>query len=379
MRIAIDARMVAEPLSGPGRYAINIVRSLAALDQENQYLILQNRRLHKRITTAKNFRTIWVSYPPLSLRGVFLLQSLLKREKIDIFHSLYFLAPVGPKFLRLITLHDLAALRFPNFFQGRGFFVRIYAKAFTRVFIPVSAIYAKKIITVSRTAKEDIIQWKPELEKKIKVIYEAVDPIFKNTADSNAIQNARDKFKLNRKVILYIGNTRPYKNLPRLIHAYSLLCKGNDSCYQLVIGVSDSRNMPLLRKLSKRYGLLKSTVFINNLTDEEIVALMNLAEIFVFPSLTESFGLPPLEAMACGTPVVASKAGSLPEVLGDAALIVNPENEEEIARGIKQVLTDKRLREGLIKKGLERVKLFSWEKTAQETLEVYKAVMKEKQ
>ena len=199
MRIAVDARMAVGLLSGPGRYAINLVRSLAELDHENQYLILQNRRFSKRITKAKNFRTIWVSYPPLSLRGVFLLQSLLRREKIDIFHSLYFLTPLGPKFLRVTTLHDIAALRFPNFFQGRGFLTRIYAKVFTRFSILLSVACSNKIITVSQTAKKDITQWKPELEEKIKVIYEAVDPIFKNISDPKVIQKTKDKFKLSKK------------------------------------------------------------------------------------------------------------------------------------------------------------------------------------
>jgi glycosyltransferase involved in cell wall biosynthesis len=375
MHIAIDARMAVEPLSGPGRYAINLIRGLTSLDRENQYLILQNSRFLKRITEAKNFKTIWVDYPPLSLRGIFLLRNLLWREKIDIFHSLYFLLPLRVRALRIITLHDIAAIKFPNFFQGRRFFIKIYAGLFTKVFTVLSATYSNRIITVSRTAKKDIVQWKPKFKEKVEVIYEAVDPIFKNISNPKVIQKVKNEFKLSKKVILYIGSTRPYKNLPRLIKAFNLLCRENDNCYQLVIGVNDSRNISLLRKLTKRYGLIDSTVFINNLTDEEIVALMNVAEIFVFPSLTESFGLPPLEAMACGTPVITSNAGSLPEVVGDAALLVNPENVEDIASAIETVLTNKKLRKELIKKGFERVKTFSWEKTAKETLEVYESVL----
>jgi glycosyltransferase involved in cell wall biosynthesis len=375
MRIAIDARMAQKQLSGPGRYAINLIRALAELDHENEYLILQNNHFSEKITEAKNFRTLWLCYPPLSLKTVFWLQALLKKEKVNVFHSLYFLAPLGRGFVKVITVHDLMALKFPNFFQGRKFLVRAYAKFFTWIFIRSSIICSTKIITVSQTIRDDMIRWKPECEGKIEVIGEAVDPSFRKIVNPKPLEMIKSKFGLNKKIILYVGNTRPYKNLPRLIKAFELLKKHGDQCCQLVIGGGESRNLPILKRLTKSLGLEDSVVFTGNLSDREVIALMNAADVFVFPSLFEGFGLPPLEAMACGTPVVTSNAGSLPEVVGDAALLVDPCNEHEIANAIQRLLLDEKLRNELIGRGFERVKLFSWERTARETLQVYEAVI----
>lgn len=374
MRIAIDARMARKPLSGSGRYAINLIRALANLDQENQYLILQNDHLSEKIIEGENFKTIWVNFPALSLRTVFWLQTFLRKAKIDVFHSLYFLAPLGPGFVNIITVHDLMALTFPNFFQGRSLPIRLYAKLFANLFIRSSIICSCEIITDSQMIKNELIQWKPKYERKIRVIPPAVDPVFRKLTDPKQIEETRNKFGLTKKIILYVGNTRPYKNLPRLIKAFGLLMENGKNSCQLVIGSGESRNLPILKKLTKSLELEDSVVFTGNLTDEDVIALMNTADVFVFPSLYEGFGLPPLEAMACGTPVVTSNAGSLPEVVGDAALLVNPENVEEIVSAIETVLTNKKLRKELIKKGFERVETFSWEKTARETLEVYESV-----
>jgi glycosyltransferase involved in cell wall biosynthesis len=379
MRIAIDARMAGKPLSGAGRYAINLIRALAELDHENQYFILQNIHFAEPITEAKNFRTLWVKYPPLSLRTIFWLQSLLKKKRVDLFHSLYFLAPLGGRFANIITVHDLMALTFPNFFQGRSLPVRAYAKLFSHVFIRSSVICSDQIITDSETVRAEVSRWKPRFERKITVICPAVDSSLRKINDPKPIERIKSKFGLTKKTILYVGNTRPYKNLPRLIKAFKLLTDNSSQSCQLVIGGGESRNLPLLKGLTKTLELQDSVVFTGNLTDEEVIALMNAADIFVFPSLYEGFGLPPLEAMACGTPVVTSNAGSLPEVVGDAALLVNPESEEEIYSAMKRLLSDKELRKNLIKKGFERVKLFSWEKAAGETLQIYKAMMNEKQ
>ena len=377
MRIALDARMAVEPLSGSGRYAINLIRALAELDHENQYLILQNRRFSERITKAKNFRTIWVNRPALSLRNVFWLQALLGKEKIDVFHSLYFLAPLGRGFANIITVHDLMPLTLPNFFQGRKFLVRVYAKLFTHVFIRSSLIYSNEIITDSQTVRDDVIRWKPECERKITVICPAVDPLFKKMNDPKPIEEIKSKFGLTKRIILYVGNTRPYKNLPRLIKAFKLLKKDNGQSCQLVIGGGESRNLPLLKRLTKSLELKDSVVFTGNLSDEEVIALMNAADIFVFPSIYEGFGLPPLEAMACGTPVITSKAGSLPEVVGDAAILVNPKDEQEIASAMLRLLKDDSLHQELIKKGYQRISSFTWKNTAKKTVRVYQKVMAE--
>jgi glycosyltransferase involved in cell wall biosynthesis len=376
VRIAIDARMVRRPLSGPGRYAINLIRALANLDNENQYIIIQNINKPEKITEAENFKTIWVEYPPLSLRTVFWLQTLLEKEKVQIFHSLYFLTPIGGNFTRIITIHDLMALNFPNFFQGRPLPVKIYGKIFTNAFIRTSCACSSRIITDSETVRNQIIQWKPECSRRISVIYPGIDSSFGRINDMSRIENIRKKFGLAQNIILYIGNTRPYKNLPRLIKAFKLLNDNQEYKFQLVIGGGESRNLNALKLLTHNLEIEDFVVFTGELTDDEVITLMNMASIFVFPSLYEGFGLPPLEAMACGTPVVTANAGSLPEVVGDASLLINPESENDIYLAMKRLLINQQLRDTLIQKGFDRVKLFSWDKTAREILEVYKQVAK---
>ena len=371
MRIAIDARMARNPLSGPGRYAINLIRALANLDNENQYIVIQNANLPEKITKAENFKTIWINHPPLSLRTVFWLQTILEKEKVQIFHSLYFLTPMGGHFTRIITIHDLMVLTFPNFFKGRSLPIKIYGKIFTNAFIRTSLACSSRIITDSETVRNQIVQWKPKCSGKISVIYPGIDSTFKRINDMSHLENNRKKFGLAKNIVLYIGNTRPYKNLPRLIKAFKLLNDDQEHKFQLVIGGGESRNLHALKVLKHNLELDDYVVFTGELTDDEVIALMNIADIFVFPSLYEGFGLPPLEAMACGTPVVTSNAGSLPEVVGDSALLVNPLCAQDIADAIQKLFLDQELKQELIRRGFERVKLFSWEKAARETLQVY--------
>jgi glycosyltransferase involved in cell wall biosynthesis len=375
MRIAIDARMAREPLSGPGRYAVNLVRSLAGLDQRNQYVVLQDRGLSSRITDAGNFETIWLGYSALSLRTVLWLQNLLRKKRIDVFHCPYFLAPLLSSSANIITVHDLMALNFPHFFQGRSLPVRVYAKVFSHTFFRLSISRSSKIITDSVVVKNEVIRWKPEYEKKITVVGLAVDPCFRKITRREPIDRIRGRYALTGKIILYVGNTRPYKNLPRLIRAFGLLRSENPSC-QLVIGGGESRNLPSLKNLVRNLGLDDHVIFTGKLSDEEVVALMNAADVFVFPSLYEGFGLPPLEAMACGTPVVSSNAGALPEILGHAALLANPRREKEICACVERVLTDEALRRTLVERGHRRVSFYSWEETGRQMLEVYKRAFK---
>jgi glycosyltransferase involved in cell wall biosynthesis len=298
---------------------------------------------------------------------------VIEKEKIDVFHSPFLLGPLFSKRPFILTLHDLMVLKFPNFFEGRNFLIKIFAKLFFSIVVPITSKKCRMILTDSKNVRSETINFLRIAPEKIKVIYPGVDERFKKLNSKISIEELHE-LNPNKKIILYVGNTRPYKNLPRLLEAFKLLQKKKSENYQLVIGGGEKRNLPLLKKIVLDLGIEKDVIFSENLTDAEVVALMNAADVFVFPSLEEGFGFPPLEAMACGTPVVTSNVSSLPEVVGDAALLVDPENVEEIASAIEKVLTDEKLREELIRKGFERVKRFSWEKTARETIEVYKSV-----
>ena len=348
-----------------------MISSLSLIDRDNDYIIIQDSNSLPIRIESKNFKFYKIKYPALSFRTLLCLHKFLEKEKIDIYHSPFSLTPLFAKIPTVVTLHDLMALKFPKFFQGRMFWIRFFARSFLKISVPLALKKSKYLFTDSYKVKSDVIILMQLHPKKINVIYPGIESHFKKMSDNETKIKVREKFGLPNSIILYLGNTRPYKNLPRLINAFKIVKKNDFKNYKLVIAGGEKRNLSFLKQIVKRLDIERDIIFIGDLTDEEVVALMNVADIFVFPSLEEGFGLPPLEAMACGTPVVTSNLSSLPEVVGDAAMLVDPKNIKEIASAIKQVLTDRKLREKLIDKGLERVKRFSWERTARETLKIY--------
>lgn len=376
MRIAIDARMIYHPLAGLGRYTKSLIKYLSLIDSTNEYLIIQNDRGEHGIVRSKNFKEVRFNYPPLSFGTMLYLHRVIEANKIDVFHAPYFMIPLFAKCPIVVTIHDLTAFKFKDFFFGKKFIMRKIAEKGVELLTPLTIKMASKVITVSSYSKTDITKLTKCPENKVEVIYEAVDSVFKKIDNLKRIQDVKHKFGLNKKFILYVGNTRAYKNLPRLFRAFKILKKRAVFDYNLVIGSGDRRNLNFLTRQANNLSMSEEIIFTGALTDDEVVALMNAADIFVFPSLYEGFGLPPLEAMACGTPVVTSNAGSLPEVMGDAALLINPESEKEIASAMLRLLDNEVLRNQFRQMGCERVKKFSWKETAKRTLEIYREVYK---
>jgi len=371
MRIAIDARMVYQPLAGLGRYTKSLIKNLSSIDNVNEYIIIQNDKGEHGIVKADNFKEVRFNCPPLSFGTMLCLHRLIRANRIDVFHAPYFMIPLLSRCPLVVTIHDLTAFKFKDFFVGKSGMGRKIAETGIRLLTPVAIKKAVKVITVSIYSKKDIIKLTGCPDDKVNVIYRTVDSIFKVLEGPEKIRKLKDRFGLNKRFVLYVGNTRAYKNLPRLIGAFRIFKSKSDLDHNLVIGSGDKRNLDFLNKLVYDLGMSDDVIFTGVLTDDEVVGLMKAADIFVFPSLYEGFGLPPLEAMACGTPVITSNRTSLPEVVGDAALLVNPESEQEIASAMQRLLTDDNLKNQLIQKGFERVKLFSGEEEARRTLEVY--------
>ena len=206
------------------------------------------------------------------------------------------------------------------------------------------------------------------------VVHNAIDEHFGSTLQEEDISRVRERFQLEHGFVLYVGNVKPHKNLVRLIDAFkSLRHDGFENLKLLIIGDEISK-LPVLRRVVHKHQLHKHVRFLGHLPDNTLAVLYRLAAVFVFPSLYEGFGLPPLEAMASGTPVVTSNVSSLPEVTGDAALLVNPYEVSEIKDGIKRILTDPELCANLRDKGIARVKEFSWEQSVARTMTVYREV-----
>lgn len=266
----------------------------------------------------------------------------------------------------VVTVHDTIALDYPAYctFANQWYF---------RFALPRSIKRANQIIAVSQTVKKDIIRRFPFVRDKIKVIYHGISPLFNKYVPEKELERVKDKYFLPEKFILFVGNIEPKKNLIRLLKAYELLCRKSDKKYCLVIaGRFAWKYNEVLRKIKNEMG---EGLYCPGYIDlPDLPALYRLADLFVFPSLYEGFGIPPLEAMACGVPTIVSTAGALSEITGGCAYLVDPLSVESIARGMDEVLHNGDLRDCLQRKGLLQVKQFTWEKAWSATAAVYRNV-----
>jgi glycosyltransferase involved in cell wall biosynthesis len=227
------------------------------------------------------------------------------------------------------------------------------------------------VLTVSETSKRDILRFFTVPEDKVTVIPNAIDERFGTPPADDEIQRVRERYQLSDEFVLYTGNIKPHKNVDRLIDAFHQLREEGFGQLRLLIIGDEISTHPSLRRAVHRWKLHKHVRFLGFVPDQTLAVLYRLASVFVFPSLYEGFGLPPLEAMASGTPVVTSNVSSLPEVVGDAAVLIDPLDPAAIASGIRQVLTDPGLRADLVARGLERARMFSWDTSVQRVREIY--------
>ena len=374
MRIGIDARAIYKNLDGIGRYSLNLIRAIARIDRKNEYVIFRNNLFGETIVDSPNFREVRVGIPALSLRTGYCLGRLAKKEKVDVFHSLFFVAPLFGIDNVVVTVHDLMALRFPGFFSGRNFLMSKYAWLFHKFMVPKTIAHARKLIAVSKSTKNDLEQCFKLNSNKVSVIYEAADSCFRKIENVEILETYRKNARLPEKFILYVGNTKPYKNISTLLRAFKQFKTMWKTDYVLVLAGKKDRFHETTLLMATELGLLPSIRFFDSFTEEELPLLYNLAKLFVFPSYYEGFGLPPLEAISCGTPVITSNRASLPEVVGDSAILVNPDDASGLADAMNDVLSNESLQKQLSQKGLVQSKQFSWEKAAGETLDVYKTL-----
>jgi len=376
MRIAIDARM-GHTRVGIGVYVRGLLNGLAKIDKINNYYIIINKNKKENFVPIQdNFHKIYtrVTYSDYLRRDFWeqaYLPLKLPKAKIDIYHGPNFTLPLFSRAKKIVTIYDMTLFITPEAYKRLSRF-RV------QWLLKLSAKKANKIIAGSENTKRDIIEILKLPNEKIKVIYIGIDDIYRPIADKYKLGNIKNKYKIDSKFILHVGSLQARKNIPRLIEAYSKLPMELLAKYQLVIAGKRSWKVEEILAKVKQLGLNDKVVFTGFVDDNDLPLLMNAANLLVFPSLYEGFGIPPLEAMACETPVVASNTSSIPEVVGDAALLFDPYNIKEMTKAINRALTDVKLRNKLRKRGFERIKQFSWEKAARETLQVYKEVYKNK-
>jgi glycosyltransferase involved in cell wall biosynthesis len=289
----------------------------------------------------------------------------LKREGVTLFHAPHYVLPPLVPCRSVVTIHDCIHLMFPQYLPGR------LALGYARASIFAAARRATRVLTVSESSKRDILRFVDIKPEKIDVIYNAYDDRFGVEPREEDVGRVRERYQLHDEFVLYAGNVKPHKNLERLIEAFHLVRRrGLDHLNLVLIGDEISR-YAALRRAVHRHQLHKYVRFLGYMPEATLAVMYRLAGVFVFPSLYEGFGLPPLEAMASGTPVVTSNVSSLPEVAGDAAVLVDPYDPHAIANGIYQVLADDQLRRDLRARGSARARQFSWEQSVRRVREIY--------
>lgn len=366
MRVGIDARLVYYHPAGISRYCQQLIRALADIEKQDQFVILQSRRDHRRLVSQENFqhRPMWT---PSHHRFEQTLLSLeLRFTPLDVLHSPDFIPPFRRRCRSIITIHDLAFLLYPQFLTKSG--ARHYGQ------IDQAVRHTDHIIAVTESTRRDIVRLLGVPEQMITVIYEAPRRFFHLLPDVDLKPRLQRRFGLERDFVLFVGTIEPRKNVPTLLGAFQQLLDHYHPEVDLVLAGAPGWLTDDIYALSDRLGLKGRVHFLGRVSDEELVWLYNAAQMLVLPSFYEGFGLPPLEAMACGTPVIVSNVSSLPEVVGDAGLLVDPTNANDLTVAIWRLLSDQVLREDLIAKGYRRVACFSWERAAHETLELYRRV-----
>lgn len=373
MHIGIDVRMIDK--TGIGQYIKNLIFNLAKIDKANHYTLFLNKvQQENYIDTWKNdnFEKRFIRSPIFTIKEQIEFPFRLVLKNIDVFHSPHFILPLLYPLKYIVTIHDLIPIIFPEELTSKR------AKIYYRSMLFSATQRANKIIAVSNYTKKDIVNICNIPPIKIEVVYEGVNDCYRPIKDKRILDHIKKKFGIDREFLLYVGLSKPHKNLVRLIKAFKILRKNIRLDLKLVIAGKIDPRYPEVRKIVDKLGLREDVIFTDFVSDQDLVLLYNAAKAFVFPSLYEGFGLPPLEAMACGTPVVSSKVASLAEVLGDAAVVFHPLDIHDMADKVYQVVSDENLRKQLSEKGVRWVKRFSWEKCARETLKIYEKVHNEK-
>jgi glycosyltransferase involved in cell wall biosynthesis len=373
MRVAIDIRRARD--FGFGTYIRNIVNQFARADHENEYLLIgQQIHLEQFDPLPDNFQLLEYQAEPGSFHTHMHLPFVLHKRKVDVLHMPWFYAPAIVPARLVLTVHDLTDVLVPPpgvpamMQAGRLYFAR---RALSR---------ADRILAVSHSSKRELARVFDVPEKKIDVVYNALDERFLREPMPEGADRILERHAVTDPFVLYAGNIKPQKNLPRLIEAFAVAKAElrDDPRYTnlklLLIGDSAEEHSDL-RRAVLRSRLQADVRFLGFVPHSVLRVFYSRASAFLFPSLYEGFGLPPLEAMAHGAPVLTSSVSSLPEVFSHAALLVNPENIFEIARGIRQILTEDDLRDTLVRRGYELVQKYSWERSAEQVREVYRSVV----
>ncbi|MEM4230902.1 MAG: glycosyltransferase family 1 protein [Candidatus Pacearchaeota archaeon] len=362
-RFGFDAKTGLPNRVGSGEFCFQLINNLSKIDKKNEYFIFLPKDPTPDLPKKhKNWNYVVFSSRLWTLLG--LSRRLMSyKEKIDVFFSPTHYLPFVTRGPSVIAILDVSYLHFPELFRKKDLYqLKFWGK--------YSMNKAKKIITISRASKNDIIKEYGVNPSKVVVIYPGIKEISNIKYKLSDMDKLKKKYKISGNYILFVGTIQPRKNIARLIEAFSKL----ETDLDLVIIGKKGWMWEDILKAPQKFGIENRVKFLHEVPDDELPTFYKNAVCFVLPSLYEGFGLPILEAMKFGCPVLASNVSSLPEAGGDAALYCNPENVDDIAKNLESIIQNSELREQLVKKGFEQVKKFSWENAARETLKVLEEI-----
>ena len=377
MKIGINTYFFKFPASGSGQYLFHLLHALAEMDQENSYVLLDKEPFNEIVGTLPKFKHLVTPVPRLARRNAsienliweqFTSPSSAHKIGVDLLHVPYFAPPFFPRTPSVITIHDIIPLRLPQYRTDPK--MKAYLQLITR-----AARKATMIITVSQHAKQDMLDALKLQAERIRVIYEAAGEEYQPISNPEVLLKVHARYGLHGRYILYLGGLDQRKNVPQLVRAFAQVYHqlGDPNLQLLIAGNPDKLKGSLFpdpRPVAADLGITGQINY-RFIEEEDKPAIYSGASVFVFPSLYEGFGLTPLEAMSCGTPVICSNRTSLPEVVGDAAINFDPDNLREMVQAIHSVLTNDELQVDLRARSLKRASQFNWQKTAIETINVY--------
>ena len=380
-RIGIDARFYGPVGKGLGRYTKEVVDKVVISDRENEYIVfLSQENFDEFVSDNLKVKKVLADVYWYTLAEQIIMPYLIWRAHLDLMHFPHFNVPVLTPVKFVVTIHDLILTKFPTIRATTlsPLFYKIKNRIY-RIVIWLAIKRAKIVIAVSQFTKDDIVRQFKIKPDKVVVTYEGVSGLLNKKL--GGFSNDKEillGYNISSPFLLYVGNAYPHKNLEGLVKVFSVIHGKRPNLSLVLVGRQDYFYKRVQEFTEKYWGEKSPVIFPGFVPDKNLKFLYSQALAYVFPSFYEGFGLPPLEAMAGGCPVVSSNKSSLPEILGEAAIYFNPEDEGEMIKQIEKIIEDKNLRQELVKRGYEQVKKYSWEKCAQETLGVYGEVLGDK-
>lgn len=365
MRVALDLRLAFHRRGGIATYARRLLEALSEVEPSSTFIEVRDRRDPSRTDGLPNVKTLRVVTPAHFRSEPWTLPIELLRARADLFHATDFVAPWPSPAPSVVTVHDLTFLRRPELVTPAA--ARYYSR------VRRSARRARAVIAVSSTTKHDVVTMLGVPKDRVHVVPLAADAAFRPLDDEALLRAARHRSGLPDRFMLFVGTREPRKNLGALLDARASVRYGGRPVPLVLVGEEGW----LSEELERRVRTEKDVRVLGGVAAEDLVAIYNLATVVALPSLEEGFGLPVIESMACGTPVVCSDRGALPEVAGDAALLVDPHDVDGLAAALTSVFEDPTLRERMRQRGFARSATFGWHRTARETAAVYRRVVEE--